>query len=95
MSNFHFFCLYEAGGEETRTYFSSNLCLFEPSFGRSISHINLANVGEFGAGEETRQIFHHIYQTDAHTIFGFERENDGGEEIANFPSNLYGPNDGS
>ena len=27
--------------------------------------------------------------------FGFERENDGGEEIANFPSNLYGPNDGS
>ena len=31
----------------------------------------------------------------AMTSRGFERENDGGEEIANFPSNLYGPNDGS
>ena len=26
-------------GRKSRTYFSSNLCLFEPSFGRSISHI--------------------------------------------------------
>ena len=50
----------EAGGEETRHIFHQNLCLFEPSFGRSISHINLANVGEFGAGEETRQILRQI-----------------------------------
>ena len=54
--------------------------------------VHHVRVGQTPDSLEAREM---INERACDLVFGFERENDGGEEIANFPSNLYGPNDGS